>query len=237
MFLELAALESLGNRVFAAGNIHSATSTLYSILLASDDSGRTWQEAHERLRGVSLDRIQFVDFEFGWISGQAVQPLPADPFLLITSDGGKTWRQRPLFSESRAGAILQFWFSSRNNGSLVLDRGQSGDLGRYELYETPNGGETWMLRETNERLIRLKRMAGENTDWRIRADARTKSFAVERRHAEKWTALALFAVEVQACRPSAEAPPAPPAAEPEPAAPQAPAAPPGKPPALQRTPP
>jgi hypothetical protein len=97
----------------------------------------------------------------------------------------------------------------------VVDRGQSGELGRYELYESPNGGETWMLRETNERPIRLKRAAGISPDWRIRADARTRSFAIERRQGEKWTALGSFAVGLPACRPAAEeeppqAAPAPP---------------------------
>ena len=204
VYLELAAVESVGNKIFAAGNIHSSSGTLYSILLSSDDSGKTWREPHLRLRGAGLDHIQFIDFENGWISGQAVQPLPQDPFLLITSDGGKTWRQRPLFSETRAGSILQFWFASRNNGSLVVDRGQGGELGRYELYESPNGGETWMLRETNERPIRLKRAAGTSPDWRIRADGRTKSFAIERRQGEKWAALSSFAVGLPVCRPAAE---------------------------------
>jgi hypothetical protein len=44
VYLELTAVESVGNKIFAAGNIHSATSTLYSILLASDDAGKTWRE-------------------------------------------------------------------------------------------------------------------------------------------------------------------------------------------------
>jgi photosystem II stability/assembly factor-like uncharacterized protein len=110
-------------RIFAAGNIHSSAVTLYSVLLASEDAGHTWREAYERIRGASLDRIQFLDAELGWTSGQALSPLPQDPFLLLTSDGGKTWRQRVIFSESRVGSIQQFHFSARDSGSLIIDRG------------------------------------------------------------------------------------------------------------------
>jgi hypothetical protein len=220
VYLELSAVEPLGNKIFLAGNIHTSSATLYSVLLASDDAGRTWREAHERLRGAGLEHIQFVDFENGWIAGQMLQPLPQDPFLLITSDGGKTWRHKPMFVESRTGTIAQFWFSSRSAGSLVVDRGGGGDMGRYELYETPNGGETWLFRESNERAIRLKRAAGANPGWRIRADARTKAFLIERQMGEKWAGLGAFAVALPACKPAA-APAAPPpeeapAPEPEP---------------------
>src|SRR5437870_950372 len=59
IYLELTAVESVGNKTFAGGNIHSSTTTLYSVLLASEDSGHTWREAHERIRGAGFDHIQF----------------------------------------------------------------------------------------------------------------------------------------------------------------------------------
>src|ERR1700676_3594668 len=37
--LEVSAFEPMGNQLFVAGNIHSATSTLYSTLLASSECG------------------------------------------------------------------------------------------------------------------------------------------------------------------------------------------------------
>jgi len=229
VYLELAAVESVGNRIFLAGNIHSNAVTLYSVLLSSDDAGRTWSEPYDRIRGVELDHIQFIDFENGWISGQVLVPVAQDPFLLITSDSGKTWRRRPVFGESRAGTITQFWFTSRTSGSLLIDRSQSGDDSRYELYESMTGGESWMLRETNDKPLRLKHVFVPNTDWRIHADAASKSFRVERRQDEKWTALASFLVPIAACKPI-EQPPQP-EAEPQP---QPPAATPAKPPVKKK---
>src|SRR5579859_7216515 len=93
VYLELTAVEAIGTKLFAAGNIHAQTITLYSVLLASDDAGHTWREVYQRIRGAGLAPLQFADFQNGWASGEALSPLPQDPFLLITSDGGKTWRQ------------------------------------------------------------------------------------------------------------------------------------------------
>src|SRR5438105_3325697 len=69
-YFELTAAEPVGDKIFAAGNLHSNTVTLYSILLGSDDAGKTWREVHPRIRGAGLDHIQFADFVNGWTSGE-----------------------------------------------------------------------------------------------------------------------------------------------------------------------
>jgi hypothetical protein len=211
LYLELTAVESLGSKVFAIGNIHTETVTLYSILLASDDAGQSWHEAHDRIRGAGVDHIQFIDFETGWISGQALSPLPQDPFLLITGDGGKSWHKHNLFEENRFGSIQQFWFSAKNSGMLLLDRGQGAEGNRYELYESPNAGETWMIRETSDRPIKLKRGPSGDAAWRIRPDAATKSFRLERQsQTGRWSLATAFLVPLGNCVP----PPVETAAEP-----------------------
>jgi hypothetical protein len=221
VYLELSAVEAVGNRIFLAGNIHSATMTLYSVLLSSEDAGKTWREPFERIRGTGLDRIQFVDFENGWISGEELHPLPREPFLLSTSDGGRQWRLQRIFGEPRFGSILQFWFSSRSAGSLLIDRGHSEEGGRYALYETPNAGDTWRLRELNERPIPIKHAAAAgNADWRVRADRATKSYQIERHAGERWQKIAGFSVSIGDCKPP-EPPPVEPAPSVEPAPPPA----------------
>src|SRR5690348_13035916 len=44
VYLELAAVESTGIRIFAAGNIHTANATLSTILLGTEDNGLSWRE-------------------------------------------------------------------------------------------------------------------------------------------------------------------------------------------------
>jgi hypothetical protein len=238
VYLEVSAMEPVGKRLIILANIHTESITLYSVLLTSEDGGATWREPYERARGVGLDHVQFIDFQNGWISGQTQVPVSHDPFLLITNDGGVSWRLRPVFSEGAGGAIQQFWFESAKNGALVIDRRESADSSRYELYETPNGGETWMIRRTSDTPIAIKRPASgaAGAGWRIRADARTKSFAIEKRQGERWDTAASFLVQIGTCMPAPHAAPAPPPPEPaETAPPAAPVS--SKPPSLKRPPP
>jgi hypothetical protein len=228
IYMEISALETLGNRIVAAGNIHTEALTVYSVLLSSEDGGESWREPYERLRGTGLDHIQFIDFQNGWISGETLVPVSHDPFLLITSDGGKSWRVRPIFGEGTGGAIKEFWFQSSTDGAMVIDRMASSDSSRYELYESPNGGETWMIRRTSDKPISIRRPAPDAgaSDWRIRADFRSKSFAIERRAGEHWSTAASFLVEIGSCKPAPRVVPAPPEpgenAEPTPPAPKSP---------------
>jgi photosystem II stability/assembly factor-like uncharacterized protein len=205
VFLELTAAEQTGSRVLTAGNIHTASVTLYSVLLASDDNGRTWTEAHPRLRGAGLDRIQFFDPEDGWIPGQELFPIPQNPFLLVTHDGGKTWRQHIVFdenSENRFGAISQFALSGKKDGSLVIDRGRGSIEDRYVLFETPDGGDTWAIKQESANPLTLKNAAAPRNEWRIRTDAASKAFHVERREGARWVSIAAFLVKLEPCKPT-----------------------------------
>lgn len=212
IYLDISALETLGNRIVAVGNIHTEALTVYSVLLTSEDGGGSWREDYERLRGTGLDHIQFIDFQNGWISGETLVPVSHDPFLLITSDGGKSWRMRPIFGEGTGGAIREFWFQSSRDGAMVIDRMASSDSSRYELYESPNGGETWMIRRTSDKPISIRRPAPDAgaLGWRIRADSRSKSFAIERRVGDRWSTAASFLVEIGSCKPAPRIAPAPP---------------------------
>jgi photosystem II stability/assembly factor-like uncharacterized protein len=203
VYLELSAMESSGIRLFAAGNIHTASATLYGILLGSEDNGRTWKEVFERIRGAGLDRIQFSGTDAGWVSGQLLYALPQDPFLLVTTDGGKTWRQQPVFSEPRLGALQQFWFEDAKNGALIIDHGPGSDTDRYELYESPDGGDSWTVKETNVKPLKLRRapVAPPPAEWRIRADAASKSYQLEHREGSKWTSVGAFSVSLGVCKP------------------------------------
>lgn len=202
-------MDALGARLFLTGNLHTESTTLDAVLLVSDDNGQTWNEPDlaqsgekpGRLRGAELDQIQFVDLHTGWISGVMLEPLPRDPFLLVTSDGGTTWRKRPLFDETRFGSIQQFWFTSPSSGELIVDRSQ-GSATNYERYETNTGGDSWTMAEVNKKPIQMKKpRPKDNPVWRLRVDARSKTYHVERRTAaQTWENLASVAVNAGECK-------------------------------------
>jgi hypothetical protein len=217
VYLELSAVESVGARLFLVGNIHTQSITIQSVLLASSDTGMTWSEPFERIRRASLDRIQFFDYATGWISGQIVQPLPRDPFFLLTTDGGATWRRRPVFSESRTGAVESFRFDSATNGTLWIDRSQSGEpSAAYERYESTTGGESWTLREAVARPPAASAEKERDTGWRLRPDEKTHAYRLERRAASRWQPVAAFLIPLATCAPAA-------GSLPEPAEPSVPA--------------
>jgi hypothetical protein len=205
VFLEIATVEVFGNRVLLAGNIHSEAVTLYSVLLASDDNGHTWQELHDRIRGAGLDHIEYLGNSTAWIGGQILFPLTQDPFLLISTDGGKIWTQHEILNdddESRIGSIQAFYFTTKENGTLILDRGAgASDGGRYALYESTNGGETWAEKQESRKPIVAKRPPAAAPDWRVRPDGGMKSYLVEHRTGTRWNAVAAFLVKLDACKP------------------------------------
>ncbi len=238
VLLELAQVESAGTgKLLLTGNLHGSSVTYSSILLLSDDDGASWWEPHERLPQTVLDSAQFPDFSTGYVAGHAFATLPRDPFFLVTTDGGKTWRKRPMFDESRVAAIETFAFDNRSEGALILDRTRGGEPGvKYELYETKTGADTWMLREATSRPLKLKRPRTPSADLRLRADARTNSYRVERLTGQRWTLVASFAIKLPECK-LTDRELAPPPPEPEPPSVPAPSsAKPAKPPTLRKKP-
>jgi hypothetical protein len=197
VFLELSSVDAVGPTVFLAGNLHTQSSTLYAVLLTSEDGGKTWTEPIRRIRAAVLEQIQFLDFANGWISGQAIEPLPRDPFLLLTTDGGKTWRQRAIFEESRFGSVAQFWFESKTVGELVVDHAERSAV-RHEVLQTNTGGESWEVKESTTKPVTLK-TPKEQPIWRVRADGPSKTFHLERRGAN-WELMATFPIHVADCK-------------------------------------
>jgi photosystem II stability/assembly factor-like uncharacterized protein len=202
IYLELNTIESSGIRIFVAGNIHTTSATLYSIILGTDDNGHTWREPFERIRGATFDRIQFSGTDAGWVGGQLVYPLPQDAFFLQTTDGGKTWRRQDVFNESRLGALQQFFFEDAKRGSLIIDHGPGSEGDRYELYESPDGGDSWSIKQTSVKPLAIRRAASAlSSDWRVRADAASKSFHLEHRDGARWLSVGAFTVNLGACKP------------------------------------
>ena len=199
VFLELSSIEANGTSLFVTGNLHTVNTTMYGLLLETQDGGETWTEPNKRIRSSALEQIQFLDFQHGWISGAKLDPLPRDAFLLSTTDGGRSWRMNPLSDDSISGSIQQFWFESPNAGELVLDRSQ-GATTRYERYVSMTGGASWELQQTDSKPIRLSKAAPNgSSSFRVRAD--TDAYRIERRTTSgDWESIARFAIHAGDCK-------------------------------------
>jgi len=193
VYLELASVEAVGNKLFLAGNLHTPMVTLYSILLASDDEGKTWTEQHPRIHGSGLDQIQFIGAQ-GWISGANLQGAPRNPFFLMTADGGKIWREKRVFDEDRVAAIVSFEFRDSSNGTLGIDARLDG--GKSEVYNTSNGGENWVFNPLPADGFSNRPPPAA----RLRADAASHSYVIEKSENNRWQKVASFLVNVATCK-------------------------------------
>jgi len=200
IYLELTSVVPAGRKIVAAGNLHSTSATLSSVLLVTDDAGITWKEPAARIRGAALDQLQFIDAQHGWAAGETQYPLPRDPFFLISTDGGDSWRQHAVGEEGMPGAIQRFSFDSRDHGELIVDAGKAAEGGRYYSYESRTGGDNWEIRGKSDQLPVIRNAAPlENVDYRLRTSKDSKSYQIEKRSGEQWSPIASFLIEIANC--------------------------------------
>ena len=202
-YLEFSNVELVGTVLLLAGNLHTTASTLQSILLISEDGGSTWREAHARLKASALESMQFIDFSTGWLTGQTSIGLPRDPFLLLTTDTGRTWRKVDLFAETRVGVIEDFAFQTAKRGWVLVDNRGSGEAGKYELYETQSGGTSWELREISGRIPKTAQ-PGQRTPTntsRVRVDDKKGLLRIETRNGNAWREVSTFKIRLEDCKP------------------------------------
>jgi len=195
IYLELSSVVPAGKKLFLAGDLHATSATLSSFLLSSDDGGSTWKEPFKRIPGSALEEVQFYDAEHGWASGETQYPLPRDPFFLVSTDGGVSWRQQPVTEDGGPGSVQRFWFDSPQHGELIVDAGRNAPGGRYISYESQTGGDSWIARATTAQLPRLS----ENPGYRIRADKNTNALHIEKRQGVRWEPVASFLIETARC--------------------------------------
>ncbi len=201
LVMELVAIGNLGERVYVMGNVHASAGTVSSVLLASDDKGRTWTEPLDRIPGGSLEIFRAVDEKHGWIGGQQWEAdTSPDPFMLSTRNGGERWTDRYIWEdEDRTGIVLEFDFENPRHGFLIIERtGAEGDP--FELYETRTGGSSWNIRgfSSEEPEIPFDPAAGEDR-WRLREDLSSGTYWVEEREGDNWKPVSSFAPKVGAC--------------------------------------
>jgi len=219
IYLDLSTLDVYLNRILVAGNLHTQSTQLASVLLLSEDAGKTWTEPFSRLKQASLDQMQFMDPQTGWISGQVLGAIPKDPFFLLTLDGGKTWKHRPVFGESHLGIIEKFHFTSAKQGKVLVDRTRSAEGGRWATLESQTGGDSWSIQQITTRQPALNWDRPASASWRIQTVAQTKTYRIEKREGQAWTPVAEFLIQTGLCSPNEielTPPPEPEAAKPTP---------------------
>ncbi len=116
----------------------------------TDDGGRTWA-ASEPIQ-YSMDflgpvALQFVDPQHGWFLGQ-IYPGMHQVYALLyaTTDGGATWQlvsdSTPMANQSNS--LLGSYSLPYGTQSFTFINDQSGFAGGDQLYQTQDGGKSWL---------------------------------------------------------------------------------------------
>ena len=120
------------------------------LALSSQDAGRTWQPV--RLPGhIACRSVCFLSDRVGWIAGNDERPGHGHGVVLVTRDGGNTWKS----IASPLTRISHLRFFDLDHGVLVGDGGDGCPCG---VVITNDGGSSWQT------------VAGHrNQDWRAAA--------------------------------------------------------------------
>ena len=131
--------------------VTSLTSTYPSVIYATSDGGLTWTSQYVA-SGVVLRSIAFADAAHGWAVGQAAD-LQGDCAVLSTTNGGATWSEQDLASQSPGGLSVSFIDASHGwiaCGSAVL--------------ATVDGGGHWWAERTGAE-VRSLAFTDPNHGW------------------------------------------------------------------------
>jgi photosystem II stability/assembly factor-like uncharacterized protein len=106
-----------------------------SLVLRSDDQGRTWRRVWR-----PFSELSFASASAGW----AVSAAGID----ATDDGGRTWRRLHAPCSAGLAGEVHVSLASLSRGWLLCEREPGAGQQLKSVYSTADGGKTWRLRSS-----------------------------------------------------------------------------------------
>ena len=123
------------------------TKTQKSVIQKTKDGARTW--VHQEIgRDDILEDIFFIDASTGWVVGE-------NGLILHTKNGGDEWTPQTSGTEEKLNSIR---FADKNVGWAV-----GGDFGAGVILSTTDGGMTWEVEESKEKIVKVFVLDKQNT--------------------------------------------------------------------------
>ncbi|MCX6133738.1 MAG: YCF48-related protein [Ignavibacteriales bacterium] len=107
-----------------------------SSIVRTSNGGTTWTEQRSDNTAGSLNRVQFVDANNGWVIGDSAK-------IFKTTNGGNMWTQLTNAPIDRSTKLKSMYFLNANCG-WIAGQVASGAIPTYLLHTT-NGGATWTI--------------------------------------------------------------------------------------------
>jgi hypothetical protein len=132
--------------VLLFGELRTPAASIRSLLLRSDDGGKSWREVMSPVYGSEVIEVFFHDAHVGWALVAWTTEGPGDLALYRSKDGGKSWRKiSDIPKRHFSGWPISMRFSDGKNGMIKLLYDGSGDPRTDGLVtlNTKNGGRSW----------------------------------------------------------------------------------------------
>lgn len=138
------------------------------ILYRTSNAGNSWQRSAPQLSAeTAISSFFFIDKTHGWLT--TISQAQAAPYgrgyssaILVTEDGGDTWRQQSVFTDEVM--LNDVAFIDHNRGMAVGGRVRERNVVEMDMLilSTNDGGKTWS--DISER---IKPAIGERGDYRV----------------------------------------------------------------------
>lgn len=136
-----------------------ADRTSTALVYRTTDGGTTWEQIAQVPARWPIDRtLTFFDRDHGWFaSSNATLPSPSEPVILYTTDGGATWTEAQVSSQSVAAISF-----------LTAERGFCVDNMTGFVRRSINGGRNWrsaFYPMSGKRNIAVQTFPGSSVLW------------------------------------------------------------------------
>jgi photosystem II stability/assembly factor-like uncharacterized protein len=148
------------------GNLNTGSPPFYATILHTADAGATWQTVFTSKTELTLGwKISFPSPQVGYVSMQDAGG-EGPPSFLKTTDGGMTWVEKPLPTNSSGSyAGIGIGFITESIGWVSADYVSSA--APAPTYRTLDGGETWTIDPSLQSPINRFRFLDANNAFAI----------------------------------------------------------------------
>ncbi len=141
-------IASIGDQVYLGGSYRTSAASYRSVLLKSNDGGRSWKELDIWMSCSEVDDIFFYDEDHHWfITCWSIEGAQAPYHVFRSQDGGESWTRskrslpNPNHIETSLSFIRQRSFQNPRDGVMSF-LSTTGILGTYTTHD---GGINWRL--------------------------------------------------------------------------------------------
>lgn len=130
----------------AGVRVSPSTQGQSALIQKTMDGGQSWVTQETGKEDI-LEDLFFLNASMGWAVGE-------NGIILHTDNGGESWTEQ---TSNTLETLRSVGFADENNGWAV-----GGDFGVGAILRTTDGGETWELEDSTEKLVKVFVLDGKN---------------------------------------------------------------------------